>query len=88
MYFSVRITLKSTIMLLKLVLSCIAFSQNQELTLTAASELATDQKAHNLSQLITILSLTILTLIILLSINIYKNYKLRTTVKNLESRLK
>lgn len=71
----------------KLFLSFIAILQNQELHATA-QEIARSEKTNSLTQLISLLTIAILTLIILLSINIYKNYKLRLKINTLEGRLK
>ena len=73
-------------MISKLLFLFFSIIQNQEIQ-ESFSQLAQTKKLHNLSQLITLLSITILTLIILLSINLFKNYKLSNKVRKLEKKL-
>ena len=56
-----------------------------ETTATREQELIDVQNALDLSRLTTILSVALITLLMLLTINIYKNYQLRNEIKRLKS---
>jgi hypothetical protein len=57
--------------------------QNQEIQ-NATLELDQTKKIHDLSQLVTLLSIALLTVIILLCIYIYRDYKLKSEIKKLK----
>ncbi len=72
----------------KLLIIFFTLLQNQEVTYTVAEEMARQQKTNNLSQLITLLSISLITIILLLIINLYKNQKLGSKIRKLESGIK
>ena len=57
--------------------------QNQEIQ-NAAQELTQAKKIHNLSNLISILTIFSITITILLILNVVKNYKLKAEINRLE----
>ena len=72
----------------KLLVTFFVLFQNQEFLKLQAEQLASENKVNNLSQLITILSIALITVIILLSINLFNVYKLKAENKTLRQKLK
>ena len=72
----------------KLLVTFFVLFQNQEFLKLQAEQLASENKVNNLSQLITILSIALITFIIHLSINLFNVYKLKAENKALRQKLK
>ena len=72
-----------TVMISKLLVVVFTFIQNQD-QLAAIEEMARQKKVNNMSQLITLLSIFSLVVVILLIINLVKNYKLKAEISRLK----
>lgn len=70
-------------MFLKLFIALFAILQKQEIHSTS-EELARLKKMDNLASLVTLLSIFSLTILILLTINLIKNYKLKAEINKLK----
>ena len=70
-------------MISKLLVVVFTFIQNQD-QLAAIEEMARQKKVNNMSQLITLLSIFSLVVVILLIINLVKNYKLKAEISRLK----
>ena len=71
-------------MISKLLVVVFTFIQNQE-QLATIEEMTRQKKASDLRQLITLLSIFSLVVVILLIINLIKNYKLKAEIKRLKN---
>lgn len=71
-------------MISKFAFSFLSILQNQEIQ-ESVKELARQKKVEGLSQLITILSIALITILFLLALNLFKVYKLKAEIKRLKN---
>ena len=73
-------------MLSTFLLSFIIVSQNQEVP-QKVTEMVSVEKMENLNQLVTLLSIALFTMIVLLTLNLFKAHKMKKEITELKSQL-
>lgn len=73
-------------MLSTFLLSFIIVSQNQEVP-QKLTEMVSVEKMENLNQLVTLLSIALFTMIVLLTLNLFKAHKMKKEITELKSQL-